>query len=180
MAVTYPIILNGVSFYINPNSLDFNQELLYGTLNTENGVTVQTWYNQPGILTVNGVSIGSTAYRELSFLKSEFEQAGKLSEFFYKTHLYYGFIRSLKVGASVEKLFRYPYTLVFQFLKDQDFQVADFSLQNAPWVETLFQLTFEIGGSGETSIEDIFQKLESGLYDASGIKKATETAQVMT
>lgn len=126
----YPLILNGVKFQVNPRNLSIVKPIVKGTLNTQSGTHFQIWYNAPEILTINGISAGDTAYAELSFLKQNFERTSSsvLSELFYKSQVYRGFIDSVTVGHGVDNHERWPYQITFQLIYGEKFKIQDFSL----------------------------------------------------
>jgi hypothetical protein len=126
----YPLILNGVKFQVNPTSLSISKPIVKGTLQTQSGTRFQIWYNQAEVLTINGISSGDNAYAELSFLKQNFERTSSnvLSELFYKSQTYRGFIDSISVGHAVTSHERWPYTVVFQLIYGEKFRIQDFSL----------------------------------------------------
>jgi len=132
MANRYPLILNGVKFYINPKNLSIEKPLQVGELLTQGGVQYQIWYDHPETLTIIGVSAGDTAYRELLFLKNSYEVGAdvKTSELFYKTKTYIGFIRNIRVGHTLDEHLRFPYTIIFQLLQGQRFNLQDFALNS--------------------------------------------------
>jgi hypothetical protein len=61
-------------------------------------------------------------------LKRNFEQTNKLSEIFYKTRLYRGFITNLTIEHSTTHINQFNYTIQFQLLFGEKFGVEDFSL----------------------------------------------------
>jgi len=126
----YPLKINGVNFQVNPTNLSITKPIVKGSVSTQAGVRFQIWYNQPEILTINGLSTGTTAQAELMFLKRNYEVTNttNISTLFYKTKNYRGFIDSIEVGHSIDRHQRWPYTIVFQFLQGEQFNIQDFSL----------------------------------------------------
>lgn len=127
----FPLILNGIKFRVNPTALSIKKPVLKGTVNTQGGVRFQIWYNMPEVLTIQGVAGGETAYNELLFLKNNFEKTTtqRYSELFYKTKIYKGFIDTVDVGHTLENHQRFPYTIAFQLLHGEQFNLHDFSLE---------------------------------------------------
>lgn len=130
MATKFPIQINNLRFFVNPTNLSITKGVNFGTLNTQSGTKYQVWYDTPEILTISGVSAGDTAYKELLFLKQNFELTNKLSEVFYKTRLYKGFITNISVEASTTHLNEFTYSLTFQLLQGEKFGFEDFSLKS--------------------------------------------------
>lgn len=128
MAIRYPLQLNNLRFSVNPTSLKITKAVNFGTLPTQNGVKYQVWYDAPEVLTISGSSAGNTAYKELLFLKQAFEKTNKLTELFYKTRLYKGFITNLEVEHSTGHLNEFTYSISFQLLFGEKFSPEDFAL----------------------------------------------------
>lgn len=131
MATKFPLILNGVRFKVNPTSLHIQKALNFGTLQTQSGVKYQVWYNNPEVLTISGMSAGSTAFQELLFLKQNYDvttSPGKTSQLFYKTKTYTGFITSLDVTHTTATHNKFMYNITFQLLQNQQFKPEDFAL----------------------------------------------------
>jgi hypothetical protein len=129
MAIKYPLILNGVRFYVNPTSLKIKNSLAISSLATHSGVKYVVWYDSPAQLTISGFSAEDTAYKELLFLKENFENTDKISTLFYKTTVYTGIITSLNVDYSYDNPNKFPYSIEFQLLFGQKFKIEDFALQ---------------------------------------------------
>ena len=129
----FPLILNGVKFQVNPINLNISKPILKAPLNTQGGTRFQIWYNLPEVLKINGIAGGDTAFKELSFLKQNFERTRTtaLSELYYKTRIYRGFIDSLEVGHSLQSHQRFPYGIVFQLIQGEQFNIQDFSLESS-------------------------------------------------
>jgi hypothetical protein len=127
----FPLRLNGVNFQVNPTNLNIKKPIVKGTVNTQGGVRFQIWYNQPEVLTISGLSAGNSAYKELQFLKQNYEvtKSTNMSELFYKTKIYRGFIDSLEVGHSTDRHQRFPYSIVFQLVHGEQFNIHDFALE---------------------------------------------------
>ena len=127
----FPLIINGVKFQVNPTSLSIAKPLLKGELATQSGIRYQIWYNAPEVLSIRGTSAGESAYKELIFLKQQFERTSTtaVSELYYKSKMYKGFIASLKVGHALSAHQRFPYEIEFQFLQGERFTIADFALE---------------------------------------------------
>lgn len=127
----FPLRLNGVNFQVNPTNLSVKKPIVKGTVNTQGGVRFQIWYNQPEVLQIQGLAAGNSAYKELQFLKQNFEvtKSTNMSELFYKTKIYRGFIDSLEVGHTIDRHQRFPYTIVFQFVQGEQFNIQDFALE---------------------------------------------------
>lgn len=128
MATKFPLQLNSLRFYVNPTGLNIQKGLNYSTLPTQGGVKYQVWYETPEILTITGDCAGETAYKELVFLRQQYELTNKISELFYKTQLYKGFITGIQIDANVQHLNRFSYSITFQLLQGERFAVEDFSL----------------------------------------------------
>lgn len=128
MATRFPIQINSLRFYVNPTGLNIQKGLNFNTLATQGGIKYQVWYETPEVLTITGDCAGDTAYKELVFLKQQYEQTNKISELFYKTRLYRGFITALAVDHNVQHVNRYSYTITFQLLQGEQFAIEDFSL----------------------------------------------------
>lgn len=128
MATKFPIQLNNLRFFVNPTQISVSKSVSFSTLATQGGVSYQVWYDAPEMLTLTGASAGSTAYRELLFLKRNFERTDKASELFYKTRLYRGFITSLTIEHSTSHINQFNYTIQFQLLQGEKFGIEDFSL----------------------------------------------------
>lgn len=132
MATVFPLILNGVRFQVNPKSLNLNKSLKYNALDTQSGVVYQFWYNNPEVLTISGLSAGSTAFQELLFLRQNYDvtiNPGKTSQLFYKSKTYSGFLTSVQVTHNIQRHLLFEYNLVFQLLQDEEFKIEDFALQ---------------------------------------------------
>lgn len=131
MATTYPVILNGVRFQVNPKSLDINKSLKVGSVDTQGGVVFQFWYNNPETLTISGMSAGSSAFQELLFLRQNYDvtiNPGTISQLFYKTKTYKGFLTGLKITHNVSRHLLFEYSMTFQLLQGETFKVEDFAL----------------------------------------------------
>ena len=131
MANRFPLILNNIRFQVNPKNITVTKPLTVADLPTQGGVRYQIWYDAPETIQIAGVSAGDTAYRELLFLKQNYEQSATagISELFYKTKIYKGFIRSIKVGHTLDEHQRFPYTIEFQLISGQQFNFQDFALE---------------------------------------------------
>lgn len=127
----FPLIINGVKFQVNPTNISVTKPVLKGELNTQGGKRFQIWYNLPEVLKINGIAGGDTAYRELSFLKQNFERtvSTAISYLFYKTKIYRGFVDSVTVGHTIQTHERWPYEVIFQLIQGEQFNVQDFTLQ---------------------------------------------------
>ena len=167
MATRFPLQLNNIRFFVNPTGLNIQKGLTFAPLNTQGGVKYQVWYESPEILTVTGDSAGDTGYRELLFLKQQFEKTNKLSELFYKTRIYKGFITSIQVDHNTSHLNRFAYTITFQLLQGEHFAVEDFALtrkeegivSNAlKKVEDFVNKQLNISGV-QSKIDNLFNKL---------------------
>lgn len=128
MATKYTLILNNVKFLVNPTALTINKGVLMSSLNLQSGTKYYVWYDSPEVLTITGQAAGSTAYKELLFLKDNFERTNKTSTLFYKTQLYYGMITSLRVTFDATDPNRFGYEINFQLLFGQRFKIEDFAL----------------------------------------------------
>lgn len=132
MAVKFPIIINGVKFQVNPRSLESNKSVKYGSLETQSGVVFQFWYNNPEILSISGYSAGTTAFQELLFLRQNYDvtiNPGKISQLFYKSKVYSGFLGDLKITHSTDRHLMFQYSMVFRLLQGEEFKIEDFALQ---------------------------------------------------
>ena len=127
----FPLKLNGVNFQVNPTNLSIKKPIVKGSLSTQSGVRFQIWYNNPEILTISGISAGTSAYSELLFLKQNYEitTTSTISTLFYKTKNYRGFIDSIEVGHTIDRHQRWPYTIQFQLIQGEQFNIMDFALQ---------------------------------------------------
>lgn len=127
----YPLILNGIKFQVNPTALSVTKPILKGKMDTMSGTRFQIWYNQAEVLKIKGIAAGETAYRELLFLKQQYERTSTsaVSELYYKTKIYRGFIDSVGVGHSTQQHQRFPYDIEFQLLYGEKFNIHDFALQ---------------------------------------------------
>lgn len=128
MATKFPIQINNLRFFVNPTQMSITKSVSYAPLATQGGVTFQVWYDAPEVLTITGASAGKTAYRELLFLKRNFERTDKTSELFYKTRIYRGFITNLSIEHSTGHINQFNYTIQFQLLHGERFGIEDFSL----------------------------------------------------
>lgn len=128
MATKYSLILNNVKFLVNPTGLAINKGILMSSLNLQSGTKYYVWYDSPEVLTISGQSAGQTAYRELLFLKENFQRTDKTSTLFYKTGLYYGILTSLTTNFEATDPNRFGYTINFQLLFGQKFRIEDFAL----------------------------------------------------
>jgi hypothetical protein len=128
MATKFPLQLNSLRFFVNPTNLRITKAVNFAPLNTQNGVKYQIWYDAPELLTISGASAGKTAYKELVFLKRNFERTNKLSELFYKTRIYKGFITNMEIDHSTSHPNQFNYTITFQLLFGEKFAIEDFSL----------------------------------------------------
>lgn len=132
MATRYVIQINNLRFYVNPTGLNIQKGVVVAPLNTQGGVKYQVWYDAPEILTITGDSAGSTAYNELLFLKNNFERTNKVSELFYKTRLYKGFIQNMQIDHNIMgHPNRFSYTITFQLLFGEKFAIEDFALSRS-------------------------------------------------
>ena len=132
MATKYPLILNDIMFYVNPMSLKLSKSTAISSLPMQSGVKFYSWYDNPETLSISGICAEDSAYKELLFLKENFENTNKLSTLFYKTTVYQGIIVSLDVNFDHDNPNRFPYSISFQLLYGQKFRVEDFSLQSDP------------------------------------------------
>lgn len=131
MATTYPVILNGVRFQVNPRSLDISKTLKVGSMDTQGGVVFQFWYNSPETLAISGLSAGTSAFQELLFLKQNYDvttSPGTISQLFYKTKTYRGFLTGLKITHNITRHQLFDYSMTFQLLQGEKFKVEDFAL----------------------------------------------------
>ena len=145
MATKFPLILNNLRFFINPTGMNITKGLNFAQVNTQNGVIYQIWYDAPEVLTMSGQSSGKTAYNELAFLKRDFEKTNKLSDLFYKTRVYKGFITNLTVDHNTGHPNRFNYTITFQLLQGEKFAIEDFTLNQ----------TRSVGGTVERVIKKV-------------------------
>jgi hypothetical protein len=131
MATKFPLILNNIKFQVNPKNIRVTKPLVVADVATQAGIKYQIWYNQPELIVITGISAGDSAYKELMFLKQNFEvtSSSRLSQLFYKTTIYTGFIRKLEVGHNLDEHLRFPYTIDFQLVQGQKFNIEDFALQ---------------------------------------------------
>jgi len=128
MATKYPLILNNVRFYVNPTSLKISKATNISSLNTQGGVKYYVWYDTPEMLSISGQSAGDTAYKELVFLRDNYERTNKVSDLFYKTTVYKGIITQLNVGLASDNPNKFTYEINFQLLYGEQFRIEDFSL----------------------------------------------------
>lgn len=128
MATRFPLQLNNIRFLVNPTGMNITKGLNFAPLNTQTGVKYQMWYESPEVLTISGDAAGDTGYRELLFLKQQFERTNKLSQLFYKTRIYKGFITNIQVDHNVNHVNRFSYTITFQLLQGEKFAIEDFAL----------------------------------------------------
>lgn len=156
MATKFPLQINSLRFFVNPTGLNVTKGVNFAPLNTQNGVVFQVWYNAPEVLTISGQSAGETAYRELAFLKRNFERTDKLSELFYKTRVYRGFITNLTVDHNTGHVNRFNYTITFQLLHGEKFAIEDFTLRER-------SLGSKVEGFIQDYINEPITKLESKL-----------------
>lgn len=168
MATTFPVIINGVRFQVNPKSLEVQKSVKYQALDTQNGVVYQFWYNNPEILTISGISAGTSAFQELIFLKNNYDTTlnpGKLSQLFYKSNTYNGFIDSMKVSHVISQgtHLMFQYNMTFRFLQGEQFKIEDFALQPTGLLgklTTIFSQTVNQPIAGlENQINRIFGKV---------------------
>ena len=131
MARKFPLILNNVKFMVNPTMLKLNKTVAISSLNTQSGVKFYVWYDNPEMLTISGLSAGSSAYQELQFLKTNFERADKESSLYYKTTIYTGIITKLDTTFTSDSPNKFNYDISFQLKFGQKFKIEDFSLQPA-------------------------------------------------
>jgi hypothetical protein len=129
MATKFPIQINNLRFYVNPTGLNVTKGVSFAPLNTQNGVVFQVWYDVPEVLTITGQSAGNDAYKELAMIKRDFEKTNKLSELFYKTRLYKGFITSVNFDHNTSHPERFNYTITFQLLQGEQFAIEDFTIK---------------------------------------------------
>ena len=129
MAVKYPLILNNVRFFVNPTNLKIKKDIAMSSLATHSGVKYYVRYDTPEKLTISGFSAEDSAYKELLFLKENFERTDKISELFYKTTVYTGILNSLDIDYAHDNPNKFPYTIEFQLLFGQKFKIEDFALQ---------------------------------------------------
>lgn len=127
----FPLRLNGINFQVNPTGITVKKPIVKGAVNTQGGVRFQIWYNQPEVLQITGIAAGTTAFSELQFLKQNYEvtKTTNMSELFYKTKIYRGFIDSIDVGHTIQNHQRFPYTIVFQLVQGEQFNIHDFALE---------------------------------------------------
>jgi hypothetical protein len=165
MASKLPIQINNLRFHVNPTGLNINKATNFGTLATQNGVKYQVWYDSPEVLIITGACAGDTAYRELVTLKRNFERTDKVSELFYKTRLYKGFITSLTVEHSTAHINMFTYTITFQLLFGEKFAIEDFALTRkeqgvvARTLQDIEKVIMEPLNKLESSIEKLLSKL---------------------
>jgi len=152
MATFLPVQINNLRFSVNPTHLNITKGVNFGTLPTQDGVKYQVWYDAPEILTIAGTSAGKTAYIELSFLKRNFERTNKLSELFYKTRIYKGFITNLQVEHSTTHINQFTYSITFQLVFGEKFAIEDFTVTSK-----------EIGGRIGRYINEPLNKFQSNI-----------------
>ena len=129
MASKFPIQINNLRFLVNPTGINVKKGLSFSPLNTTEGIRYQMWYSTPEVVTITGESAGNTAYKELNFLKRNFQRADKLSKLFYKTRLYKGFITSITFDHNIiSHPNRFSYSINFQLLQGEEFGIEDFAL----------------------------------------------------
>lgn len=145
MAAKFPLVLNNLRFFVNPTGMNVTKGLNFSPLNTQNGVIYQVWYDAPEVLTITGQSAGDTAYRELAFLKRDFEKTNKLSELFYKTRVYEGFITNLTIDHNTGHPNRFNYTITYQLLQGEKFAIEDFAISQS----------INLGGDVERALKKI-------------------------
>lgn len=129
MASRFPVQINNLRFFVNPTNISITKNVNYTPIVTQNGVRYQVWYDSPEVMTIRGASAGDTAYRELLFLKQNFERQNKISELFYKTRVYRGFITELTIDTSTDTLGFFNYAITFQLLQGERFGVEDLSVR---------------------------------------------------
>lgn len=133
----FPLILNGIKFQVNPLNIAVSKPLVQGELATQGGVRFQVWYEAPEVITITGMSAGESAFKELIFLKQNFEVSStqKLSELFYKTKIYRGFIQEIGVSHGIDQHLRFPYQITFQLIHGERFNIHDLALQPSGLIE---------------------------------------------
>jgi hypothetical protein len=165
MATKFPLQLNNLRFFVNPTNLNITKGVNFGTLPTQSGVKYQVWYDAPEVLTIAGVSAGKTAYKELVFLKRNFERTNKQSELFYKTRIYKGFITNITVEHGTSHINEFTYTIIFQLLFGEKFAIEDFSVTGnergivARTLQQLDEIINEPIRRLESSIEKLLNKI---------------------
>ena len=129
MATKFPLQINNLRFKVNPTGLNITKPVSYAPLSTQNGVIYQVWFDAPEILSISGISAGNTAFEELNFLKRNFERTDKISELFYKTRIYKGFITNMTVDANITgHPNTFTYSITFQLLFGEQFAIQDFAV----------------------------------------------------
>jgi hypothetical protein len=174
MATKFPLIINDVRFSINPKNISVRKALNIAQVDTMGGRQYQIWWPQPEIMTLQGETLGETAYQQLMNLK-QFYEGTKLSTLTYKVHTYKGYIISLDVTADTQNLQVWSYTLNFQLIHGEKFAVEDFSLSdvNAPvfgevtrWAENINQQIAQSPLLGGLS-----RNIENAVLDVSGVRR---------
>lgn len=124
----YTLILNNVKFMVNPTNLKISKGVAISQAALQSGIKYYVWYDSPELLSITGMSAGTTAYQELLFLRTNFERTNKTSTLYYKTGLYYGMIMGLNVNFEAQDPNKFAYEIQFQLLFGQKFKIEDFAL----------------------------------------------------
>lgn len=162
MATVFPLIINGIRFQVNPKSLDINKSLKYGTLDTQSGVVYQFWYDNPEVLTISGMSAGNSAFQELIFLRQSYDATinpGKVSQLFYKSSTYRGFLENLKVTHNVQRHLLFEYTMTFRLLQGEKFKIEDFALQASGTLGTVTNIFSQTVNQPIAGLENQINKI---------------------
>lgn len=157
MATVFPVILNGIRFKVNPRSLEINKTLKVGSIDTQGGVVFQFWYNNPETLTISGMSAGNTAFQELLFLRQNYDvtiHPGTISQLFYKTKTYRGFLTGLKITHNISRHLLFEYSMTFQLLQGEQFKVEDFSLTPSGTLGTISTIFSQVVNTPIAGFED--------------------------
>lgn len=126
MAQFYPLIIEGVRFFVNPTQLKFNTQTVQNEVNTLGGPAIQYWYPKLTTLQLVGYAGGTRAYRELLNLRTNFFEKGKKVRIFYKTSLYNAVLTLLEVSHVTEEHMRFRYQINAVFL--EPFKMEDFAI----------------------------------------------------
>lgn len=181
MAHVFPIEINGVRLYINPRQLQVQKNLLSAQADTFTGRVYQIWWAQPEVITISGVVFGDFAYQQLLKLKRDYESKKK-STLRYKTTTYEGFITRFDVTYASENPRQWSYSLTFNLLQGQHFQVEDFTIlpEKMPtWMRAPLYVPAAIEALGEEisksverlmktfNLEESFANLSSNAWEVS-------------
>ncbi|MEM3509295.1 MAG: hypothetical protein QXY18_00980 [Nitrososphaerota archaeon] len=138
MAHYFPLIVEGVRFFVNPTQLKLTTQTVQSEINTISGPVIQYWYPRITNLSIIGFAGGSRAYRELVNLRTNFFEKNKMVRLFYKTQMYRGIFTYFELSHLTEEHQRFRYQINLYLL--DPFKYEDFAINETQ--QTPFTIGF--------------------------------------